>query len=321
MTLHRSIATLCAAAMLAALAPSVAAAFPDNPVRLVVGYPPGGATDLVARVLARELSRKWGQPVIVDNRSGASGMVAAEQVARARADGHVLLMGYTPEVMLNRLVFKQMRYDPSTDLTPIALAASAPLVLVAGPRLPVTGMGALAALRGRPLTYASPGSGGQQHIAGEMLAKVTGLDLTHVPYKGTGPAVTDLLGGQVDLFFATIPPLQQHIASGRLRPLFVAGAARERLLPEVPSAAEAGFPKLQFSNWFGVFGPKGMSSALVDSIGADVAAVLSDPAVEKGLAEQGLAAASLRGGAFRAFIDAEFIKYKAILNEVAVSAE
>jgi tripartite-type tricarboxylate transporter receptor subunit TctC len=300
---------------------AAAAAFPDRPVRLVVGYPPGGATDIVARVLARELGRKWGQPVVVENKPGASGMVAGEQVSRAAPDGYTLLMGYTPEVMLNKLVYRQMRYDPVSDLTPIVLAAKAPLVLAAGPRSSVTSMDALLSRKGVALTFASPGAGGQQHIAGEMLARLAGLDLTHVPYRGTAPAVTDLLGGQVDLFFATIPPLQQHIASGKLRALFVAGPARERLLPGVPSAAEVGLPRLQLSNWFGVFGPKGLPGALADAIASDVSDVLADPTVVKGLAEQGLAASPVRGAAFRAFIDAEMQTYRQIVSDTGISAE
>ena len=320
MLAHLIFKTGLAAALIGSTA-AAAAAFPDRPVRLVVGYPPGGATDLVARVLARELARKWGQPVVVENKAGASGMVAGEQVSRAAPDGYTLLMGYTPEVMLNKLVYRQMHYDPITELTPIVLAAKAPLVLAAGPRSGVTSMDALMSRKGTPLTFASPGGGGQQHIAGEMLARLSGLDLTHVPYRGTGPAVTDLLGGQVHLFFATIPPLQQHIASGKLRALFVAGPARERLLPDVPTAAEVGLSKLQLSNWFGVFGPRGLPGALADSIASDVADVLTDATVVKGLSEQGLTASPVHGPAFRAFIDAEMRTYRQIVSDTGITAE
>lgn len=298
-----------------------ASAFPERAVRMVVGYPPGGATDLIARVLATELSKKWGQQVIVENKPGASGMLAAEQIARAPADGHTLLLGYTPEVLLNKLVFKQMRYDPVTDLTPLVLAASAPLVLAAGPALPVSSMEALLAVKQKPMTYASPGAGGQQHIAGEMMARLGGLKLTHVPYRGTGQAVTDLLGGQVDLFFATIPPLQQHIAAGKLKPLFVAGPAREKLLPNVPTAAEVGLPRLQLSNWFGLFGPKAMAGQRSETIASDAAQALSQPHVVKSLEDLGLSVNPLRGATFQTFMESEMNKYRAIINETGISAD
>jgi len=193
------------------------AAFPDKPVKLLVGYAPGGSTDIVARLLANSLSARWGQPVVVENRPGASGMIAAEAIARARPDGYNLLLGYTPEVSLNKFVFKEMRYDPLTDLTPVALAASAPLVLVAGPKLAVSSFKELLARKnsGQQISYASPGIGGQQHMAGEMLARQTGLPLIHVPYRGTGLAVSDLVGGQIDLFFAT--PARLNPTSARTR--------------------------------------------------------------------------------------------------------
>ena len=181
---------------------------------------------------------------MVENKPGASGMLAAEQVVRAKPDGYTLLLGYTPEVSLNKLVFKKMRYDPIADLTPIILTAEAPLVLVAGPKLSVATMQELLAQKNsrQPLTYGSPGTGGQQHLAGEMLARSTGLALTHVPYKGTALAVNDLLGGHIDLFFGTAPPLLPHIRAGKLRPIAVAGNAREKLLPDVPTVVELGHP-------------------------------------------------------------------------------
>ena len=153
---------------------------------------------------------------------------------------------------LNKLVFKKMRYDPITDLTPVALAAEAPLVLVAGPKLPVSKMQELLALKNspQPLTFGSPGTGGQQHLAGELLARSTGLSMTHVPYRGTALAINDLLGGHIDLFFGTTPPLLPHIRAGKLRPIAVAGNAREKLLPDVPTMVELGLPRLQLTNWF-----------------------------------------------------------------------
>lgn len=310
-------------ASLAAISLPAFADFPDKPVTLLVGYAPGGSTDIIARLLGASLTSKWGQQVVVENKTGASGMLAAEQVARAKPDGYTLLLGYTPEVSLNKLVFKKMRYDPITDLTPVALAASAPLVLVAGPKLPISTMQELLALKNsrQPLTYGSPGTGGQQHLAGEMLARSTGLALTHVPYRGTSLAVNDLLGGHIDLFFATTPPLLQHIRAGKFRPIAVAGSAREKLLPDVPTVVELGLPRLQLTNWFGVFGPKGLPDPILEKITSDVMQALAEPKLIKALEEQGLAVTPLRGAAFRNFIDAEMKKYQAIVTETGVSAE
>jgi tripartite-type tricarboxylate transporter receptor subunit TctC len=248
-------------------------------------------------------------------------MIAAEQVVRASPDGYTLLVAYTPEVLLNKLVFKSMRYDPQADLTPVILAAQAPLVLAAGPKSGVSSMPELRAATGRPLTYASPGVGGQQHIAGELLQRLSGLNLTHVPYKGTGPAVTDLVGGQIDLFFATTPPLLAQIQAGKLKPLMVAGPGREKLLPNVPTAAEVGLPRLQLTNWFGVYAPKGMPPALLERLAGDIAEALADSAVVQALEGQGLTVTPLRGAAFASFIEAEMQKYKGFVSETGISAE
>lgn len=310
-------------AIVAAVPLSAFAAYPEKQVTLLVGYAPGGSTDIIARTLAANLTSKWGHQVVVENKSGASGMLAAEQVARANPDGYTLLLGYTPEVSMNKLVFKKMRYDPITDLTPVALAAAAPLVLVAGPKLPISTMQELLALKNsrQPLTYGSPGTGGQQHLAGELLARSTGIAFTHVPYKGTSLAINDLLGGHIDLFFATTPPLLPHIRAGKLRPIAIAGNAREKLLPDVPTVVELGLPGLQLTNWFGVFGPKAMSGPILDKITSDVMQALADPKVVQTLEAQGLSVTPLQGAAFRDFIGAEMKKYQAIVTETGVSAE
>ncbi|OJU43284.1 MAG: ABC transporter substrate-binding protein [Alphaproteobacteria bacterium 65-37] len=305
------------------IASTGASAYPDKPVKLLVGYAPGGSTDIVARVLAPVLSAKWGQPVVVENKPGASGMVAAEQTARAVPDGYTLLLGYTPEVSINKLVFHSMRYDPIADLTPVILAAAAPLVLVSGPKLAAGDLQTLRAQQppGARLSFGSPGIGGQQHMAGEMLCKLTGLPLMHVPYRGTALAVNDLLGGQIDLFFATTPPLLQHIKSGKLKPILVAGDKREKVLPDVPTAAEVGLPALQLANWFGVFAPKGLPAPLAEKIAADVMEALKDPAVAGTLEDQGLTPQSLKGDTFRKFIAAEMVKYEAIVAQTGIRAE
>ena len=310
-----------AAAALAAFALPAVAAFPDKPVKLMVGYAPGGSTDIIARVLATHLSTKWGQPVVVENKPGASGMIAGEQVVRAKPDGYTLLLGYTPEVSINKLVYRSMRYDPIADLTPVTLAAEAPLVLAAGPKVKAGSFKEVLQMKDTTLSYGSPGVGGQQHIAGEMLGRLTGMKLTHVPYRGTALAVNDLLGGQIDLFFATTPPLLPHIQAGKLTPLAVAGPRREKLLPNVPTTAELDLPTLQLTNWFGVFAPMGMPAPLLDQISADVVEALKDPKVVKSLEDQGLTPNPLSGTAFRSFINDEMQKYSAIVKQTGIAAD
>lgn len=309
------------AATLAALALPAFAAYPDKPVKFLVGYAPGGSTDIVARALGAYLGSKWGQQVVVENKPGASGMIAAEQVVRAQPDGYTLLLAYTPEVSINKLVFKNMRYDPVADLTPVALAAEAPLVLAAGPKLKAANFAELMTHKSVQLTYGSPGTGGQQHMAGDMLGRLTGLQMVHVPYRGTGPAVADLVGGQIDIFFATTPPLLPHIQAGKLKPLAVAGARREKLLPDVPTTVELGHPKLQLTNWFGLFAPRGMPAPVLDQLSQDVQHALKDPKLVKQLEDQGLTVNPLAGPAFANFIDAEMKKYAEIVRQTGIVAE
>lgn len=318
-----SIKSLIAVALCGVFTSVANAAYPESPIRLVVAYAPGGSTDITARLLAAKLTTKWGQQVVVDNKAGASGIIGAELVTRAKPDGYTLLLAYTPEVSLNKLVFKDMRYDPITDFTPIAMVAAAPLILAVGPKMPVKSMKELIARKSssQVISYASPGTGGQQHIAGAMLANATGMQLTHVPYRGTGPAVSDLVGGQIDMFWATSPPLIQHIRAGKLTPLAVAGATREKLLPDVPTTTELGLPDLQLTNWFGLFGPKDMPPALVKAIATDVIQVLADPAMVKSLEDQGLTPTPLQDKELRGFIDAEMKKYAKIVTEMKISAD
>jgi len=302
---------------------AVHAAYPEKSVRLVVGYAPGGSTDIVARLLANALSDKWGQAVVVENKGGASGMIATEQVVRAAPDGYTLQLAYTPEVSINKLVFKDIRYDPATDLTALNLVASAPLVLAAGPSKGIKSIEELLAVKGKAseLTYGSPGVGGQQHMAGEVLRKLTGMPLVHVPYRGTSLAVTDLVGGQIDLFFATTPPLLGNIQAGKIKPLLVAGDKREALLPDVPTAIEKGMPELQLTNWFGLFGPKDLPDAIKERINKDVMAIMADKAFQNSLKDKGLTPTPLSPDAFSRFIAAQMAKYEVIVRETGIKQQ
>jgi tripartite-type tricarboxylate transporter receptor subunit TctC len=242
---------------------------------------------------------------------------------RANPDGYTLLLGYTPEVSINQLVFTNMRYDPIKDLTPISLAADAPLVLAVGAKLPVKSLKEILD-KGKgatPLTYGSPGVGGQQHMAGELLGGATKISLSHIPYKGTGPAVAALVGGQIDLFFATTPPLLGQIRAGKVTPIAVAGSQREKLLPDVPTFVELGYPSIQLTNWFGVFGPRNLPAPVLNKITTDVTAALKDPAVVKQLEDQGLTPRPISGAAFSKFIASEMSKYAPIIKGANIRAE
>lgn len=320
-SLKKVFVTLCA--LMVPVLASAADPFPEKQVRLLVAYVPGGATDLIARFLANELSNKWGQQVIVENKPGAGGMIGAETIARSTPDGYSLLVAYTPEASINKLVYKQMRYDPEVDLAPIALVATAPLILVSGPKLKQSSFAALLKDKngGVPISYGSAGTGGQQHLGGELLKILTGLDLIHVPYRGTGAAITDLLGGQIDVAFASSPPVLAHIRAGKLKPLFVTGKERQTLLPDVPTAVEVGLGDFDIPTWFGILGPKGMDPAVVARIVRDVAAILADKSATKPLVDQGLTISFLPPPKFKEFIAAEMAKYGNIVSKAGVAMQ
>ena len=317
-SLKKLLAALCAAAVAVPMGAFAAEPFPSKPARLVVGYAPGGATDVIARFLAAGLTAKWGQQVIVENKPGAGGMIAAELLSRTTPDGHTLLVAYTPEVSINKLTYKNMAYDPQRDLVPVALVATGPLILATGPKLAVASFEELMKRKNVPLSYGSAGMGGQQHLGGELLKLQTGLDLVHVPYKGTGPAVTDLLGGQIDVLFASSTPLLPHIRSGRLKPLFVTGNQRQAELPDVPSAAEVGLASFDIPTWFGVFAPKGTDPKLAQRIADDIGAILTDKEAIKPLLANGLTISFLPTSRFEAFIADEMRKYGEIVVKAGV---
>lgn len=315
------VAALCSLAAIQAWAQSPA--YPTRPVKIMVGYAAGGGTDVIARIVGQALATRWGQSVVVENKPGASGMLAAEAVARATPDGYTLLLGYTPEVSINKLVFKQISYDPLEDLMPVALVASAPLYLVVGPKMPLQSARELLARdkNAVPLSYGSPGTGGQQHLAGELFQIQTGIKTLHVPYKGAAPAVNDLLGGQLDMFFSTPPVILAHVKAGKLKPLFVTSATRDAAMPDVPAASEIGLSGFEIANWFGVFVPKGTDAALIRRISADIEAVLKDPAVARKLEDQGLGVAYKGSAELKAYIDDEMKKYGAIIEKAGLTKQ
>jgi len=279
--------------ILGGVAQAQPAAYPSKTITMIVGSAPGGTTDISARMIAEPLGKALGQTVVVDNRAGASGAIAAVAVKRAEADGHTLLMQYSGYHVITPVVSKQNLGWEAKDLQPVANVLSAPQVVVVRASLPIKTMAELVAYaKANPgkLMYASSGNGSLQHVTGAMLEQQAGIQMTHVPYKGTGPALQDLLGGQVDLTFGTPPPFMPHIQAGKLRALAVTGKTRVSSLPDVPTTAEAALPKLNATSWFAVFAPAATPKAVVDKLTNEIARVMAAPEFKKKAADLGATA-------------------------------
>ena len=288
-----ALATLAAAACAALpLAAGAQAAYPAKPVTLVVPTAAGGTTDLSARMLAQALGPVLGQSVVVDNKGGGNGNIAAAAVKRAESDGYTLLMQYSGYHVISPLLTAQKSWD-TADFQPVANVLSAPQIIVVRDGLPVKTLGELIAYaKAHPgkLNYASSGNGSLQHVTGAMLEQQGGVMMVHVPYKGTGPALQDLLGGQVDLTFGTAPPFMPHIQGGKLRVLAVTGKERLPSLPNVPTTAEAGYPQVNATSWFALFAPANTPKPVIDKLVADVRTVVQNPAFQQKAQEQGATA-------------------------------
>lgn len=289
--IRRSVLTLMVAACASATtAPSVAQTYPAKPVSLVVPFVPGGTTDIIARSVAESLGKRLGQPVVVENRGGAGGNIGAAAVAQAKADGYTLLMGYNGTLAINPSLYRQLSWDPVTSFEPLSLVARVNNAVVVNNALPVKTLQELVAYaKAHPgaVNYGSAGPGTIFHLAGEMLEQQTGVSLTHVPYRGAAPALTDLMGGQVQLMFTTLPTVLPHLRAGKLRAIAVTGASRASVLPDSPTAIEAGYPGLVIDSWFAVFAPRGLPPDVQSRLLGALRDVLSDPALVRKLEDQG----------------------------------
>jgi tripartite-type tricarboxylate transporter receptor subunit TctC len=264
-------------------APALAqeAAYPNRPIKLIVSAAPGGTTDITARMIADPLGKALGQSVVVENRPGGAGSIAAQMVTRSKPDGYTLLLQYSGYQVITPLITPNLGWDPVKDFTPIANVLSAPQVLVVRSNLPVTTLKQLVdADKKDPgkLNYASSGVGSLQQVSTELLNQMAGTRLMHIPYNGTGPAMNDLLGGSVDMTMTTPPPLLPHIAAGKLTPLVVTGKNRLPTLPNVPTAAEAGYPDLLVSSWFAIYAPADVPSDIVNKLANEVETIMKTPA-------------------------------------------
>jgi len=318
---YRSLAL--AAALTALALPAAAQNYPSGPVHMIVGYAAGGTGDVVARIVSAKLSVALNQSVIVENRAGASGAIAAHSVVTAAPDGLTLLAGQTAEMAINQHWVKGITYDPDKDLQAVALMAVVPLALTVPAKAPYSTMPEfLAALPGHKMTFASAGTGTPGHFAGEFLKAKTKADLTHVPYKGAGPALNDLLGSHVDLYFPGMPAVMPHVKSGSLKVLAVSSAKRSAIAPDVPTIAETtGMKDFDFTLWVGVFAPKATPPALVAKLNTEINKVLNDPDTRQKLVEAGAEVEPMSVAQVRAFVDGESAKYQRIIKETGVTAE
>jgi tripartite-type tricarboxylate transporter receptor subunit TctC len=312
-------------APLAALPLSAAAqAWPSKPVRIVVPFPPAGTTDILARALAPELQRAFGQPFVVENKPGAGGNIGAAEVAKAAPDGHTLLMGTVGTHAINPALYAKMPYDHVRDFVPVTLVAGVPNVLVLNPgiaqRYSIASVADLArAARANPdkLTFASSGNGTSIHLSGELFKALTGTQMVHSPYRGSGPALLDLMGGNVDLMFDNLPSAMPHIKSGKLLALAVTSAARSSALPDLPTVAEAGGAALasfEASSWFGLLAPAGTPMDIVNRIQQETAKALATPAMRERLQSQGAIPSGNTPTEFARLIDAETRKWAPVVK-------
>jgi tripartite-type tricarboxylate transporter receptor subunit TctC len=321
----RFLRPLCVAALLPWLATAGAAErYPDRPIRMVVAFSPGGATDLVARSIAQRLGERWGQQVVVDNRAGAGGVIGTEIVARANPDGYTLLFGSSSILVTGPVLQANLPYHPVRDFAPVALTTLVPNILVAHASVPVRSVKELieyAKTRPGQLSYASNGTGTASHVAGELLRRAGGYTWIHVPYKGAGVAINDALGGHVQFLIGAISTSLPHMRAGRLRGLAVTSAKRAGAVPELPSIAESGFAGFDIVQWFGLLAPAKTPSAIVARLNAEVVEMHRSPEFSERFVRQGLDPATGTPQEFGTFIQAELVRWARIFKETGIRLE
>jgi tripartite-type tricarboxylate transporter receptor subunit TctC len=322
-----SLASRLAVGIVAGLAlagPAKAQDYPSKPIRLVVPFAAGGATDVLARLVGERLTASLGQQVVVDNRPGAGGNIGSDIVARAEPDGYTILMGAVGTHAINPSLYPKMPYDPVKDFAPVTLVASVPNVLVVNPEVPAKSVQELIDLaKAKPgeLNFASSGNGTSIHVSGELFKAMTGTDIVHVPYKGSGPAVTDLLGGQVQMMFDNMPSSLPHVKAGKLRALGVTSAKRSPALPEVPTIAEAGVPGYDATSWFGILAPAGTPEPVVTRLQGAIVQALGEPEMRQRMADLGAEPVGDTPAEFGQFITAELAKWAKVVNDAGVKLE
>ena len=305
-------------------AASAQGAYPNRLVTMVVPFPPGGGTDTGARIVAQKLAARWGQAVIVENKGGAAGMIGADLVAKARPDGYTLLMGNIGTQAINPSLYRKLPYDPATAFVPISLVAELPLAMMVNPAVPArTPQEFIALVRSKPgqLSYSSAGAGGAPHLAAEMFKEATGTFILHVPYRGGGPAIADLLAGHVQLSFMTVLEASGNIKSGKLRALAVTSSKRVPALPEVPTLAETVLPGFNSISWIGLLAPAGTPKEIVEKIAADLREVLASEEVKAKLVELGAVPAPNTPAQFAAMIEADRKRYAQVIADKKITVD
>jgi len=320
--------TLAAASALGLLALTPLAAqaqtFPTKAITIIVPFSAGGTTDILARVLGQFMSKDLGQPVIIDNRAGAGGNIGTQLVARAAPDGYTILMGTVGTHAINQSLYPKLAFDPIKDFAPLTRVALVPNLLVANPAQPfktVKELMAYAKANPGKVTFGSSGSGTSIHLSGELFKQMAGVDIQHVAYKGSAPAVNDLLGNHIAIMFDNMPSAISHVKAGKLRPLAVTTAQRSPALPDVPTIAEAGVPGYEATSWFGLLAPAGTPAPVVTKLNAAILKALADPDVKKKLLEQGAEPAGETPAQFAAFIASETVKWGKIVKQSGATAQ
>jgi tripartite-type tricarboxylate transporter receptor subunit TctC len=307
----------------ASVAAQAQAGYPDKPIRIIVPYTPGGFNDTLARTVGAKLQAAWGQTVTVDNRPGGGTLIGTEAAAKAAPDGHTLFV--VPFAFaVNQSIFKKLPYDPLKDFAPITLAASTPNLLVVSPAAGVASVKDLIAqAKAKPgvLSYASTGTGSSNHLSMEMFKQMAGVDITHVPYKGSGPAVTDLIGGQVSLMFDNIPNVIQHVKAGKLKVLAVTTPVRSPHVPDVPTVSEAGVPGYEVGVWFGFAAPAGTPQPVIAKLNGEIVKILKSPEVREKFAAQGVDVVGSTPEQFEAHIRQQAAKWAKVVKDAGVTPE
>ncbi|MDO9707067.1 Bug family tripartite tricarboxylate transporter substrate binding protein [Paracraurococcus lichenis] len=315
-------------ALLAAplLLPALAKAqgWPERPIRWIVNFPPGGAADTLSRALGESIGGRLGQPIVIENRPGAGGLVGADLVAKARGDAHVVIMSNAASHGIGPVLYPSVPYDPLADFTHIALVGTFASVLVVNPGVPARTLPDFVALaRGRPggFAYGTGGNGTMNHLVGQLLARAAGIELTHVPYRGSAPALADCIGGQIPAVMESLPIALPHLKAGRLRALGTSEAGRDAALPETPSFAEAGYPTARSTNWFGFSAAAGIPDGIAARWGGVIAAALADPRLQERFAAIGVVPGRMGAAEYTALIAAELDRWRGVIRDAGVKPD
>jgi len=319
----RCAVVLVVAVLLTSANASLAQSYPDKPIRIVVTFPAGGPTDAVARPISQSLSTTWGQPVIIDNRGGAGGIVGTEIVAHSAPDGYNLLIGTAGGMSINPSLHAKLSYDPFKDFAPISMLVINPQILVAHPALAASNVRELVALaKSKPgqLNFASSGTGTATHLGLELFKAATGINVVHVPYKGGAPALTDLIAGQVQLLFISIPSVMPQVKAGRLKAIAVSSARRSLSAPEVPTVAESGYPGFEYVNWNALFAPAATPRAIINKLNSEVVKIMRDPDLAQKLVSQGAEPAPGTPEQLAQYMRVDFDRWRKVIRAAGITA-